>query len=59
VATLNKAINAAAAGEEMKKRFETEGADPHAGPPADLANVLRDELDGWRKVVREGGLKIE
>ena len=59
VAALNKAINAAAAGEEMKKRFETEGADPHAGPPSDLANVLRDELEGWRRVVREGGLKVE
>jgi tripartite-type tricarboxylate transporter receptor subunit TctC len=59
VGLLNKAINASAAGAEMKKRFETEGADPFSGAPADLAGVLRDELEGWRKVVREGGLKID
>lgn len=59
VGALNKAINASAAGEEMKKRFETEGADPNIGPPDDLAIVLKEELEGWRRVVREGGLKIE
>jgi tripartite-type tricarboxylate transporter receptor subunit TctC len=59
VGVLNKAINAAASSDEMKKRFETEGADPNIGPPDDLAKTLRDELEGWRKVVREGGLKID
>ena len=59
VRTLNKAINDAAASEELRKRFENEGADPFSGTPADLGNVLRDELEGWRKVVREGGLKID
>jgi tripartite-type tricarboxylate transporter receptor subunit TctC len=59
VATLNKAINAAASGEEMRRRFETEGADPFIGAPSDLASVLKDELEGWKKVVREGDLKIE
>ncbi len=59
VRTLNRAINDAAASEELKKRFENEGADPFSGTPADLGNVLKDELEGWRKVVREGGLKVE
>ncbi len=59
VRLLNKAINEAAAQEEMRKRFETEGADAFSGAPADLATVLRDELEGWRRVVREGGLKLE
>jgi tripartite-type tricarboxylate transporter receptor subunit TctC len=59
VGQLNKAINASAAADEMKKRFETEGADAFSGAPADLAAVLRAELGGWRKVVREGGLKID
>jgi tripartite-type tricarboxylate transporter receptor subunit TctC len=59
VGALNKAINASAAGEEMRKRFEAEGADPHTGPPDDLATVLRNELEAWRRVVREGGLKID
>ena len=59
LATLNKAINEAAAAPEMKKRFETEGAEQFAGKPEDLQRVLRDELDGWRRVVREGGLKLD
>ena len=59
VRTLNKAINDAAASEELKKRFENEGADTFTGTPVEFGNVLRDELEGWRKVVREGGLKIE
>jgi tripartite-type tricarboxylate transporter receptor subunit TctC len=59
VGALNKAINASAAGDEMKKRFDTEGADPNIGPPDDLATVLKEELEGWRRVVREGGLKID
>jgi tripartite-type tricarboxylate transporter receptor subunit TctC len=59
VRTLNKAINDAAASPEMKKRFESEGADPFSGAPADLARTLHDELEGWRRVVREGGLKID
>ncbi len=59
VRVLNKAINEAAANEELRKRFESEGADTFSGTPADLGNVLKDELEGWRKVVREGGLRIE
>jgi len=59
VATLNKAINEAAAAPEMKKRFETEGAEQFAGKPEDLQRVLREELENWRRVVKEGGLKID
>ncbi len=59
VARLNKAINEAAASAEMKKRFESEGAEQFAGTPADLQAVLKEELEGWRRVVREGGLKLE
>ena len=59
VRSLNKAINDAAANEEMRKRFESEGADAFIGTPADLATALATELEGWRKVVREGGLKLD
>lgn len=59
VATLNQAINAAAGSAEMKKRFESEGADPFVGKPGDLGAQLARELEGWRRVVREGGLKID
>src|SRR5258706_7258688 len=59
VRALNKAINEAAATPEMRRRFESEGAEPFSGAPSDLHAVLRDELDGWRRVVREAGLKVD
>ena len=59
VAALNKAINEAAAAPELKKRFETEGAEQFAGKPEDLRRVLGQELESWRRVVREGGLKLD
>ncbi|HUP28592.1 MAG TPA: tripartite tricarboxylate transporter substrate binding protein [Usitatibacter sp.] len=59
VAVLNKAINEAAASPEMRKRFESEGAEQFSGTPGDLQAVLRDELESWRRVVREGGLKLD
>ncbi|MEP7068753.1 MAG: tripartite tricarboxylate transporter substrate binding protein [Usitatibacter sp.] len=59
VRTLNRAINEAAAGDELRKRFESEGADAFRGTPSDLANVLGNELEAWRKVVHEAGLKLD
>jgi tripartite-type tricarboxylate transporter receptor subunit TctC len=59
VALLNRAINTAAAKPEMRQRFESEGAEQFAGTPEDLKRVLAEELEGWRRVVREGGLKLE
>ena len=59
VAALNKAINEAAAAPEMRKRFETEGAEQFAGKPEDLQRVLREELERWRRVVKDGGLTVE
>ena len=59
VAKLNGVINAAAQAPEMKKRFTDEGADPFVGKPGDLGVQLARELEGWRRVVREGGLKID
>jgi tripartite-type tricarboxylate transporter receptor subunit TctC len=59
VSKLNGAINASALAPEMKKRFVDEGADAFVGQPGDLAAQLTRELDGWKRVVREGGLKID
>lgn len=59
VANLNDVINASAQSAEMKKRFVDEGADPFVGKPEDLGAQLAHELEGWRRVVREGGLKID
>lgn len=55
---LNGTINEAGASELLSKRFADEGAEPVRGSPAEFALILNQELMGWRKVVREGGLKL-
>lgn len=59
VEQLNRMINEAAASEAILKRFAEEGAEPFRGKPADLARVMRTELETWRRVVREGNLKFD
>jgi tripartite-type tricarboxylate transporter receptor subunit TctC len=56
---LNAAVNDAATGEALVKRFTEEGAEPFRGSPADFAQVLRSELETWQKVVKEDALKLE
>jgi tripartite-type tricarboxylate transporter receptor subunit TctC len=59
VAFLNRAINEATASEAFRKRFADEGAERIAGTPAEFAASLRVELEDWRKVVHDAGIKIE
>ena len=59
VAKLNAAINAAAATPPFKSRFAGEGAEQFFGTPQDLGNQIARELAGWRRVVREGDIRID
>ncbi len=59
LAALNQAINESTAGEALARRFVDEGAERFAGTPAQFGTALAQELDGWRKVVRGAGLKID
>jgi tripartite-type tricarboxylate transporter receptor subunit TctC len=59
VTLLNQAINEATSGEALAKRFLDEGAERFAGTPAEFGAALRLELEGWRRVVQDAGLKIE
>jgi tripartite-type tricarboxylate transporter receptor subunit TctC len=59
VAKLNAAINAAAATPEIKSRFASEGAEQFFGTPQDLGKQVARELAGWRRVVREGNIRID
>lgn len=42
---------------ELKKRLEDLGADFTPNSPAEYAKFLRDDLEKWRRVVREAGIK--
>jgi tripartite-type tricarboxylate transporter receptor subunit TctC len=59
VAALNRAINESTAGEALTRRFTDEGAERFAGAPEDLGAAIASELEGWRRVVKSSGLKIE
>lgn len=59
LAILNRAINESTASESLVKRFEEEGAERFAGTPAEFGSSIKQELDGWRKVVQDAGLKID
>jgi tripartite-type tricarboxylate transporter receptor subunit TctC len=54
---LNKALNVALAGDEVKKRLALEGAEPVPGTPEQYAADLDKEVTLWAKVVKESGAK--
>ncbi len=54
---LNKALNAALATAEVRKRLALEGAEPVSGTPEEYAADLDKEFTLWAKVVKESGAK--
>jgi tripartite-type tricarboxylate transporter receptor subunit TctC len=55
VEKLNKALNTALAGDEVRKRLAVEGAEPVPGTPEEYAADLDKEERLWAKVVKESG----
>lgn len=43
----------------VRAKFENIGADPAESSPKQFADFIRNDLDKWRKVVAEAGLKVE
>jgi tripartite-type tricarboxylate transporter receptor subunit TctC len=56
---LNKALNAALASDEVKKRLSTEGAEALPGTPADYAADIDKEEKKWAALVKKLGLKVD
>jgi tripartite-type tricarboxylate transporter receptor subunit TctC len=56
---LNKALNAALASEEVKKRLATEGAEALPGTPEAYADDIDREERKWSALVRRLNLKME
>ena len=58
VERINGEINRILAVKEMAHRLQTEGVAPVGGAPEQLYQLIRRELDQWRKVVAQAGVRI-
>lgn len=56
---LNAALNKALSSDDLKARFEKEGAAVWASTPERLGQVLAADLVKWRSVVQSAGIKME
>ncbi len=59
VERLNREVNDAIHGAEMKKQLATDGLEPAGGTPDHFAAILKNEAARWAKVVQEAGIKLE
>jgi tripartite-type tricarboxylate transporter receptor subunit TctC len=59
VAKLNAEFNKALQQPDLKKRLGDEGADPLGGTPEQFAQVIREDITRWGKIVKESGVKVD
>jgi tripartite-type tricarboxylate transporter receptor subunit TctC len=59
VDALGREVAAALADAEVRAALMRQGAEPSAGAPAQFAAQIRSDLETWRAVVREAGIKGE
>ena len=57
VSRLNQEIVRVLAVQEVKDKFLTAGAETVGGTPEQFAATIKTEMDKWRKVIREAGIK--
>jgi tripartite-type tricarboxylate transporter receptor subunit TctC len=59
VAQVNAEMNKILVTPEMKEVFLREGAEPATMTPAQFANTIKTEIEGWKKVAARAGIKPE
>jgi len=55
----NREVAKVMASEEMKRQMQGEGLELAAGPPEQLQEYIRKDVDKWRKVIKDGNIKRE
>jgi tripartite-type tricarboxylate transporter receptor subunit TctC len=56
---LNQEVGRILQSSEMRERLAAEGAEPAPSTPEALATLVREEIQTWRRVAREAGIKPE
>jgi tripartite-type tricarboxylate transporter receptor subunit TctC len=59
VERLTQGIAVAAASPRLVKSFQTQGATPIAGTPAEMRPFVETEIDLWRGIIKRAGIKVE
>lgn len=59
LAALHAAVTAAIRSPELDKFLKDQAFDPVAGPPGDLGSMVSAEVQKWRRVVQQTGLRIQ
>jgi len=59
IARLNAEFNKALQQPELRKRIGDEGADPLGGTPEQFAQLIREDIGRWGKIVKESGVRLD
>lgn len=59
IARLNREIVKIMGAPDMRDKFLQQGVDPAASTPEEFAQMIRDEVARWSKVIRGAGIKLE
>jgi tripartite-type tricarboxylate transporter receptor subunit TctC len=59
VARLNAEVQKLLAQTDVKARLEREGVELLPGPPERLGSIIETDLNGWKKLIADAGLRLE
>jgi len=59
ISRLNREIVKAMSLADVRERFSQQGADPESSTPEQFAQLIRDEVARWGKVIRSAGIKVD
>jgi tripartite-type tricarboxylate transporter receptor subunit TctC len=59
IATLQRAAVQALQDEAVRKSFATMGVEAVGSTPDDFGRLIRDDLNRWRQVVRDKGIRLD
>jgi tripartite-type tricarboxylate transporter receptor subunit TctC len=53
----NQAVGKVLLGDEAQTRLKAEGLEPGGGPPERFQQIVRSDVEKWRRVMREANIK--